>query len=118
MCGAGNYLCHDLKIITGAGRHSAGNAPALLPRVKAFLDRELSPPLPYSHPRMIEVDASREPRCVERENRGCLVVRVEVWGRARRIFEYPVHAYTNPCIYARLIRAVLLCVPRRTYSSG
>ena len=66
----GNFIEHDLKVITGAGKHSEGD-PVLLPTIERLLREELSPPLPFDCEWALEC---HERSCELLVNRGCLVV--------------------------------------------
>ena len=70
----GNYLPSDLKIITGAGRHSEDGNGVLAPRIQRLLEDELSPPLPYELAERLVCDSSG---CRVIQNDGCLVVSVQ-----------------------------------------
>ena len=67
----GNFLQHDLKIITGRGRNSPGATPLLLPRVETLLRDELG--LRYDFEYEQVCDEERRD-CSVRVNKGCLVV--------------------------------------------
>jgi len=69
-----NYLESDLRIVTGAGRHSTRKKPVLLPRIKQLLSEELQPPLRVDHEWETVCDARD---CKVDTNPGCLVVRLE-----------------------------------------
>ena len=69
----GNYLPSDLKIITGAGRHSPDGSSKLRPRIERLLAEELEPPLLFDHASELRCD---ETGCETIPNLGCLVVQV------------------------------------------
>ena len=70
----GNFLPSDLKIITGAGRHSENGSSVLGPRIKQLLSSELTPPLPFETQERLDCD---ETGCRIIKNDGCLVVPVQ-----------------------------------------
>lgn len=66
-----NFLPSDLKIITGAGQHSEGGEPLLLPRIKLLLDE-----MGVSFVKQSSLSCDRD-GCTVFENVGCIEIPVQ-----------------------------------------
>ena len=89
----GNFIPSDLKIITGAGKHSDGGVSLLGPRIEKLLSRELSPPLAYERAQRLHCDTDG---CHVIRNDGCLVVSVQ------ELFKWLVDAKPYESYYINL----------------
>lgn len=70
----GNFMSGDLRIVTGAGRHSEDGVPRLLPRIERVLTDEFD--LAYEHE--WQQRCCEETRnCTLQVNKGCLVVQLQ-----------------------------------------
>jgi len=70
----GNFMSGDLRIVTGAGRHSEDGVPLLLPRIERVLTDEFD--LAYEH-EWQQRCCEETNTCALQVNKGCLVVQLQ-----------------------------------------